>query len=51
MDACIGAMVWWIFGFAFAFGLKEDSTFIGSKYFFAIGLEEEGAPGYGFWFF
>jgi len=21
MDACIGAMVWWICGFAFAFGL------------------------------
>lgn len=53
MDACVGAMVWWICGFAFAFGLKEDSdnTFIGSQYFFANKLDEDGAPGYGWWFF
>ena len=30
MDACIGAMVWWICGFAFAFGLQNDNTFIGT---------------------
>ena len=52
MDACIGAMVWWAFGFAFAFGLQNDNTFIGSKYFFAAGLGAEDADyGYGWWFF
>ena len=52
MDACIGAIVWWICGFAFAFGLQNDNTFIGSKYFFAMGLGDDDAElGYGFWFF
>jgi len=51
MDACIGGMVWWACGFAFAFGLQGENTFIGTKYFLAIGLENDDAPGYGFWFF
>ena len=52
MDACIGAMVWWICGFAFAFGLQNDNTFIGTQYFFANKLGDDDAElGYGFWFF
>jgi Amt family ammonium transporter len=51
LDACVGGMVWWAFGFAFAFGLQGDNKFIGSTYFLGTNLENEGAPGYGFWFF
>ena len=52
MDACIGAIVWWICGFAFAFGLQNDKTFIGTQYFFASKLgDDDAALGYGFWFF
>lgn len=51
LDACLGGMVWWAFGFAFAFGLQGDNKFIGSKYFLGTNLENEDAPGYGFWFF
>jgi Amt family ammonium transporter len=52
MDACIGAMVWWICGFAFAFGLQNDNKFIGTQYFFASKLGDDDVElGYGFWFF
>jgi Amt family ammonium transporter len=52
MDACIGAIVWWICGFAFAFGLQNENTFIGTQYFFASKLgDDDAAFGYGFWFF
>ena len=58
MDACIGAIVWWICGFAFAFGFKQDdegnntNNFIGSQYFFASKLgDDDAAYSYGFWFF
>jgi ammonia channel protein AmtB len=31
MDACLGAIAWWLVGFAFAFG--NGNPFIGSTYF------------------
>ena len=49
MDACIGGLVWWAWGYAFAYG--EGNGFIGTKYFFGIGFEDEGSAQYGGWFF
>ena len=46
MDACIGGLVWWACGYAFAFG-DADGGFIGTKYFFAAG---DGMD-YTAWFF
>lgn len=48
MDACIGGLVWWACGYAFAYG-DVDGGFIGSKYFLGMGLED--GPGYVDWFF
>ena len=48
MDACIGAMVWWAWGFGFAYG-EVDGGVIGKKYFFGSGLAEDGLVGD--WFF
>jgi Amt family ammonium transporter len=50
LDACGSALGFFSVGFAFAFGGQSDSTrktFIGTKNFFMIGLEEE----YAFWMF
>lgn len=46
MDACIGGLVWWVCGYAFAFG-DVDGGFIGKKFFFAAG---DGMD-YTMWFF
>lgn len=46
MDACIGGLVWWACGYAFAMG-DVNGGFIGKKYFFASG---EGMD-YTAWFF
>lgn len=46
MDACIGGLVWFACGYAFAFG-GVDGGFIGKKFFFATG---EGMD-YTMWFF
>jgi len=46
MDACIGGLVWWACGYAFAFG-NVDGGFIGKKYFFASGKDMD----YTMWFF
>ena len=54
MDACIGGIVWYSWGFSAAFGAKDPGGFIGlRKYLFCIGLddEENGNYGYEFWFF
>jgi Amt family ammonium transporter len=48
MDACIGGLVWWCFGFGIAYG-DVDGGFIGTKYFFGVGMEEDGK--YADWFF
>ena len=40
MDACIGGLVWWAWGFGLAFG-DVNGGFIGTKYFFGAGLEED----------
>ena len=37
MHLCISAIVWWAWGFAFAFG-NVNGGFIGNKYFFGFGL-------------
>ena len=51
MDACIGGLIWWACGFGFAFG-NVSGGFIGSKYFFAIGLDDpNSSKGYADWFF
>lgn len=48
MDACIGGIVFWLFGYGFAYG-GEKGGFIGSKYFAGKGFEEDKK--YGEWFF
>jgi len=49
MDACMGGIVWWATGFAFAFGDVAESGggIIGVKYFFGVGAAEA----YTAWFF
>ena len=49
MDACIGGLVWWAIGFGLAYGSPKDNGFIGTKYFFGVGLAEDGQ--YAAWFF
>lgn len=46
MDACIGALVWWAWGYGFAYG-DVDGGFIGKKYFFGYNMEGQ----YAAWFF
>jgi len=47
MDACMGGIVWWATGFAFAFGdvAEGGAGFIGVKHFFAVEAD------YTAWFF
>ena len=47
MDACIGGVVWWAIGYAFAYG-DLSGNFIGTKYFFCNGF---GPGDYAAWFF
>lgn len=49
MDACIGGLVWWGIGYAFAYGAPEENGFIGTKYFFGAGLADDNM--YAAWFF
>jgi len=50
LDACIGGVVWWAFGYGIAYG--EGNGFIGEKFYFGIGFEEkENSAQYGNWFF
>ena len=51
IDACIGGLVWWAWGFAFAYGdtSEEKGGFIGDHYFFGMGLEKDAK--YADWFF
>ena len=46
-DALASGVIWFIWGFAFAYGdVNTDdggNGFIGTKYFFCVGLDEEGA--------
>ena len=53
VDACIGAIVFYAFGFSAAFGAKSTGGFIGfNKYLFCTGLSDEpGNYGFEFWFF
>jgi Amt family ammonium transporter len=38
MDACIGGLVFWAWGYGLAYG-DVDGGFAGSKYFFGINME------------
>jgi Amt family ammonium transporter len=38
MDACIGGLVFWAWGYGFAYGV-ESGGFIGNKYFFGMNME------------
>lgn len=64
MDACLGVLIWWAFGFAFAFGVEgaNPNAFIGGKQFFmlnyaptevnAIPYASSPTPNsFAFWFF
>ena len=48
LDACIGGLVWWAWGFGMAYG-EVNGGFIGKKYYF--GKEMEADNQYGAWFF
>mmetsp|Transcript_13633 Transcript_13633/g.42189 ORF Transcript_13633/g.42189 Transcript_13633/m.42189 type:complete len:475 (-) Transcript_13633:111-1535(-) len=54
MDACVGALCFWSFGYAFAYGeradLKAGNWFIGNDNFF-LSNGFEGKDSYAFWFF
>lgn len=52
MDACIGGLVWWAWGYGLAWGVEEGG-FIGTKYFFGMdmGPTKDKASPYGEWFF
>lgn len=58
-DALISGIIWFAWGFAFAYGdvkIKKDNSggngFIGTKYFFCLGIGEEGASQtYADWWF
>ena len=38
--ALVGGLIWWVWGFAFAFG-NVDGGFIGSKYFVGMDLNKD----------
>jgi Amt family ammonium transporter len=50
MDACIGALVFWLFGYAFAYGNSDDGSFIGTANF-ALSEETNEGGTYHSWFF
>lgn len=55
-DALASGVIWFIWGFAFAYGDPKKAAggngFIGTKYFFCVGLDEEGASNtYADWWF
>jgi len=52
-DALVSGIIWFAWGFAFAYGdpakAKGGNGFIGTKYFFCIGLDDDNA--YADWWF
>jgi len=55
-DALVSGIIWFAWGFAFAYGDAATKAggngFIGTKYFFCIGIGEEGASqSYADWWF
>lgn len=46
LDATVGGLVWWAWGYGLAYG-DVDGGFIGKKYFFGYNMEGQ----YGAWFF
>lgn len=41
IHALMGGIIWWAWGFAFAFGNVEGNGFIGSKYYFGLGVGDD----------
>jgi Amt family ammonium transporter len=50
MDACIGAMCFWILGYGLAYGDADDGSFIGSANFALSAESNEGATYHSFFF-
>ena len=40
MHALVGGLIWWAWGYAFAYG-HPNGGFVGSKYFFGVDLGED----------
>lgn len=64
IDACLGVLIWWAFGFAFAYGTEgsNPNAFIGGQQFFLVNYQpafSNSSPylyvptpnSYAFWFF
>jgi len=64
IDACLGVLIWWAFGFAFAYGVEgsNPNAFIGGQQFFLVNYQpafSNDSPylyvptpnSYAFWFF
>lgn len=49
LNACVGGIVWWLWGYGLAFGSEKKGGFVGNKYFFGYGLGEDKK--YMDWFF
>merc|ERR1719499_821838 len=39
MDACLGALMWFMIGYGVAFGGSDDSSFVGGEQFFSLDSE------------
>ncbi|KAA8497883.1 Ammonium transporter 1 member 2 [Porphyridium purpureum] len=48
LDACVGAIAYYLFGYAFAYGVDDTNGFIGHSGFALSGVDESS---YHFWFF
>lgn len=53
MDACIGAVLWWAFGYAIAYGDDgaNDNPIVGVRYFFLLGTKDFSPPFFANWMF
>jgi len=50
MHALVGGLIWWAWGFAFAYG-NVDGGFIGTKYFVGISMAKSDSYQYANWWF
>ena len=41
IHALMGGIIWWAWGFAFAFGNVDSNGFIGNKYYFGVGVGDD----------
>ena len=40
MDTCLGAIVYWAFGFGLTWGVSTVSSFCGASFFFGVGVPD-----------